>query len=287
MLKSLGLVTLVSAAIGTGLLFGQSAFSGDHETTVTSTRSFSPPRKLSLPTQPVLIGEPRLVRAAAVDRETGATVVTVDRGGAPIFRPSVSTDGDAKVDHYQRARQLQRELSRVGCYAGAVDGDWGGASKRAMQTFLDRVNAMLPVDEPAAVLIALVGNHAGAVCRDTCSATDAIGRDGRCIATGLIAASTGATTRGTSSAGEAVAVPDVPGSGWNADVVADSMRDVSPEPLPGRMALGVATDVPETPEAPPVALTRTESPAAAPRPRRPKPSMSWARDVFPDLYVGR
>ena len=33
------------------------------------------------------------------------------------------------------ARALQSELKRVGCFAGAVDGDWNTASRRSLDLF--------------------------------------------------------------------------------------------------------------------------------------------------------
>ena len=45
------------------------------------------------------------------------------------------------------ARDLQRELRRVGCYSGDLNGVWSMTSRRAMKAFTDRVNAALPVDD--------------------------------------------------------------------------------------------------------------------------------------------
>ena len=56
---------------------------------------------------------------------------------------------------------VQRELARIGCYTGAVDGSWGAGSKRAMGAFVGRTNSSLPVEEPDHVLLALVQNYKG------------------------------------------------------------------------------------------------------------------------------
>src|SRR6516225_2246206 len=58
-------------------------------------------------------------------------------------------------DRDSLARELQKELRRVGCYEGELNGAWTLATRRAMKTFTDRLNAALPVDEPDAVLYAM------------------------------------------------------------------------------------------------------------------------------------
>jgi hypothetical protein len=64
-------------------------------------------------------------------------------------------------------RALQRELKRHGCYAGALDGDWGPASRYAAATFTAAVNAKLAVDQPNEFLLALARQHRGAACQQT------------------------------------------------------------------------------------------------------------------------
>lgn len=64
----------------------------------------------------------------------------------------------------QTVRSLQRELRRVGCYHGRIDGDWGPASRFAMAAFTKAVNAALPTDRPDVVLLTLVRRHSGAAC---------------------------------------------------------------------------------------------------------------------------
>ena len=61
-------------------------------------------------------------------------------------------------------RTLQAELKRVGCYRGAIDGDWGPMSRRAMAEFASRVNASLSVDRPDPLLLRMVQGHQGQAC---------------------------------------------------------------------------------------------------------------------------
>ena len=41
-------------------------------------------------------------------------------------------------------RELQRELTRVGCYDGAINGAWTEPSRQALRAFIEHVNAKLP-----------------------------------------------------------------------------------------------------------------------------------------------
>ncbi len=85
------------------------------------------------------------------------------------------------------ARALQKELQRVGCYAGAINGVWSPATRKAMKSFTDRVNASLPLDRPDYILLSLVQSQADAVCAANCPAGQGIGGDGRCVPTAILA----------------------------------------------------------------------------------------------------
>jgi hypothetical protein len=87
------------------------------------------------------------------------------------------------------ARELQKELRRVGCYDGELNGAWTPATRRAMKAFTDRVNATLPVDEPDGVLFTMVASQRDAVCSKPCPSGQAISDDGRCLPTAILAKS--------------------------------------------------------------------------------------------------
>lgn len=90
----------------------------------------------------------------------------------PSAEPS---DGMARPD---LVRTLQRELSRLGCYGGEIDGSWGPGSKRAMALFVDRVNASLPTDEPDFILLSLVQSHKGTGCQERSADRGSLGQSG-------------------------------------------------------------------------------------------------------------
>ncbi|MBL8565916.1 MAG: hypothetical protein JNM89_09380 [Hyphomicrobiaceae bacterium] len=94
--------------------------------------------------------------SAGPGRSAWRPIVTTENAA-----PRVASDYAAQVD---LARDLQRELKRVGCYDGDADGDWKTASRRAMSEFLARVNASLPVDRPDYILLTLLQGHADRAC---------------------------------------------------------------------------------------------------------------------------
>lgn len=142
-----------------------------------------------------------------------------------------SDDGArAPLDRAGLAREIQRHLKRVGCYAGDVTGAWTPAARRSMKSFTDRVNASLPIDDPDYVLLAMVESYQGKACGRGCPAGESEADDGRCLPKGLLAQAPrkgpGAEAS-THAKGNTVAAMPLPGA-----------ADVVPAPPPqGRMAL--------------------------------------------------
>lgn len=75
------------------------------------------------------------------------------------------------TDFPSLAREIQRELKRVGCYGGEINGRWTPATRAAMKAFVDDANARLPVDTPDQVLLSLVQGERGTACAVTEVAT--------------------------------------------------------------------------------------------------------------------
>ncbi|MFN3868030.1 MAG: hypothetical protein ACK4MF_03060 [Hyphomicrobiaceae bacterium] len=101
-------------------------------------------------------------------------------------RPAGSS-GDSYVAQVALAREIQRELKRVGCYSGDADGDWKAASRRAMGTFLQRLNASLPTDAPDHVMLTLLQGRTDRVCGAPCTPGQSVGGDGQCLPGAVIA----------------------------------------------------------------------------------------------------
>lgn len=152
------------------------------------------------------------------------------------------------ADRGTMVRRIKRELRRVGCYDGRIDGEWDRTSRAAMSAFVDRVNASLPSQEPDVVLLNLVRNHQAVACGATCPSGQAMDGDGRCLPNAIIAMSKRKT---------AVAVAhNAPMRPFTTTVTVNEMKPTAatlpppkppvqvavhtqrPAPLPGRMTVG-------------------------------------------------
>jgi hypothetical protein len=103
-------------------------------------------------------------------------VVLAPRAGPP----SSPTWGSPWSDRLPVTQQLQRELARVGCYDGEINGVWTPATRRALKAFMDRVNAALPIEAPDRIQLALVEAARERVCGVACPAGETLA-EGRCI----------------------------------------------------------------------------------------------------------
>ena len=74
------------------------------------------------------------------------------------WRDDDRTEGDL-------TRDLQRELRRVGCYDGEIDGDWGDGSRRALERFARRTDSQMDVDRPSRRALRTVEEVDRRVCR--------------------------------------------------------------------------------------------------------------------------
>ncbi|MCK5712689.1 MAG: hypothetical protein KAI25_08240, partial [Hyphomicrobiaceae bacterium] len=98
-----------------------------------------------------------------------ATAAAIKSGsGAASLKPKDSTS------RYKLVVEIQRKLKKRGCYWGRIDGSWGAGSKYAMQEFIDRINATLPIEQPDYVLLTLLqanGDKSCGACPSGHSAT--------------------------------------------------------------------------------------------------------------------
>jgi hypothetical protein len=109
-------------------------------------------------------------------------VVLAPRGGLV----SPQTSAAPWSDHLPLALRLQRELARVGCYDGEINGIWTPATRRALKAFMDRVNAALPTEAPDRIQLLLVEAARERVCGAACPAGETLA-EGRCIPNGVLA----------------------------------------------------------------------------------------------------
>jgi hypothetical protein len=115
--------------------------------------------------------------AAARGGDAAYRVAAVATRPAAPKPPETSTAGD---DPRMLATQLQRELTRVGCDPGRIDGNWGAKGRAALSEFARLAKLALPIDEPTRVAVEAVEARRERVCRLTCD-DDEVERDGKCV----------------------------------------------------------------------------------------------------------
>jgi hypothetical protein len=141
------------------------------------------------PTSPAFRQRDQLERANAAVLAAGSksgtwtTVVTAAQRRTVALNSSKRNDWQTR---YELARDLQRELRRVGCYGGEINGTWTRSTKAAMVDFMDRVNATLPVDTPDYILLTLVQNHREIACGAECPSGQ-VSDGGRCVPRAVVA----------------------------------------------------------------------------------------------------
>ncbi len=176
------------------------------------------------------------------------TVVTV----APPNnnRPMTSSTPADGASRYALIRDIQKELKRVGCYHGKIDGDWGPGSKRAMVNFIGRVNATLPTRNPDFILLSLVQSQRANICGTTCAPGQIRLTNGQCGTRAIVAQRNKILKTPTTTA--SIAKPPKPTlvSEWRTVAIAAETRHrgsiTTPpapraayrQPLPGRMTVG-------------------------------------------------
>ena len=80
--------------------------------------------------------------------------------------PKLVSGPTAATGEAQRAlaRNIQRELKRVGCYKGEVSGEWSADTRAAMKSFNDTVRVQFPVNAPDYILLTLLQGQTTRAC---------------------------------------------------------------------------------------------------------------------------
>jgi hypothetical protein len=164
--------------------------------------------------------------------------------GAASLKPNNPTS------RYKLVVEIQRKLKKRGCYWGRIDGSWGSGSKYAMQAFLDRVNAALPIKEPDYVLLTLLQTNTDKWC-GSCPAGQTATVGGSCVPQTIVADKQGKTGSGGQGGAEVLpwqqAGAPQPASQPLLRPVGTTI--VTTAPLPGRMAIGGPRQLPPPPDA--------------------------------------
>lgn len=125
-----------------------------------------------------------------VDTATLPNPAVAETKPAPAATPNAplaSASSDSDSGKRDLTRSLQKELKRVGCYDGEITGTWTTASRRAMKSFTDRVNATLPVEEPDYILLTMVQGHGAEACGANCPNGQVLAKDGKCLPRAIVA----------------------------------------------------------------------------------------------------
>jgi uncharacterized caspase-like protein len=93
--------------------------------------------------------------------------------GSPPTDVVSATPAPPQVLPQQLAEDLQRELKRVACFSGTIDGDWGAASKKALGQFNRSAKLKLSVDQPTQEALTSVKSYSGEVCPRRADESDA------------------------------------------------------------------------------------------------------------------
>jgi hypothetical protein len=300
-----GGVVLILTGLGVGAYGLYAEDEGSRATyapaTITSSANMGDASKVAAPELVVPVPKPayRPLPVAARPAEpvvalNAPVVVTlVPRGGEPLPQPARGSP--IPKDRDTLARELQKELRRVGCYDGELNGVWTQSTRRAMKAFTDRINASLPVDEPDAVLFALVHGQRDPVCGQPCPTDQGLSQDGRCVPNPILAkaARKGAPATATANASSERATTAI--SGWSTvtratpDPAIAAATSPSPPgtagtqpPIAGRMALAGPPEGDQNPAQSPLPGV-APSPRAVPGVTPPKRSLqgeaSWMRSM--------
>ncbi len=236
--------------------------------------------------------EPAVAQAPAAPIEP--RLVSGPTPASPPTKTVRISDTPPKTGEAQRAlsRNIQRELQRVGCYAGALDGDWTPATQSAMRTFNDSVRVQLPVTAPDYILLTLLQGHTTRACRPVDRAINAKAQPARPTTRAeastepVVPVARPATIAQPRPASQPAPSPLVPPVAFTAPV-AGPVVIPSAAPLPGRMAVG-APPPPPASVTPPVEWTAVPPPSVAEtvHPQEP-PKAADHRAAPPRVYQPR
>ncbi len=192
------------------------------------------------------VGLGRQQGEASQSPRISAAVVMVAPASRIAPAPPFADPATALVDQPTLVRDLQRELARLGCYDGAINGMWTAPSRRAMVRLIDRINARLPTQIAEPAHLALAKGQSGRVC-DRCPTGKETTAEGQCVQ----------PRAGPTKLAGVVAHPHwMPGPTPQATqddrVTVQSRPSRRGSPIEGRMAVGVG----------PVPITKALSPEA-------------------------
>jgi hypothetical protein len=181
--------------------------------------------------------KPRLVDLA----QNEAPISDVPSTGQAEAVATVVANG---TDRTALVIKLQRELKRVGCYAGSGSGDWDDPTRRAMATFDARIGARLSLKAPEPKFLTLVAGYRNRACGPPCPLGHLPDEDGKCTVTAQFANADPTTPV---SAPEATAAnPSTSTGSWTASVAPTSPQTFATSPMSPMPMTKTPTNTPLT-----------------------------------------
>jgi hypothetical protein len=164
------------------------------------------------------------------------TVYVPTRRTAALPTPTAAQEL-GRISNLDLVRQLQHELTRIGCYEGDINGIWTPSTRRAMDALIAQLNAKLPIAQPEPAHLALVQGQDGRTCGH-CPAGDENRSDQRCV---------GPANREVLVASIAPSLsPDPAGPDLHKPKSEHKPKHGRRGPTEGRMGLGVSGEPPQT-----------------------------------------
>jgi hypothetical protein len=230
-------------------------------------------------------GTPARVVPLETNFSTPVVVTLTQHPNVPPLAPAATIvkDRDTLV------RELQKELRRVGCFDGAVNGAWTLSTRGAMKAFMDRVNATLPVHEPDYILYVMLQSQREKVCDKPCPSGQGLSEDGRCLPNVVLAKATKKkSTPVAVSPSKGMPLPGEktpPIISWSTTRTTTAQTPTTPlaqAPLEGRMALvgASAQEILPTTTEPPAPVPRIQTPSRPRSVESPKRDADWSRTAF-------
>lgn len=124
-------------------------------------------------------------RDVSVGAEAWVTTVRVEPLSSSeawdIAKPIAASEGKALV------MRIQTEMTRAGCYTGAIDGAWDADTQMAMADFTKKVRSKLSSEAPDPVMVMLLQANSGTVCGTPCAKGLVADTNGSCAPALLVA----------------------------------------------------------------------------------------------------
>ncbi len=138
------------------------------------------------------------LEAVRRDKETAESESPADRMASLPPAPSSEI---AATDKSDLVRRMQRELERVGCRPGDIDGIWGPKAQSALKNFARHARLALNTDQPNEDALKALTTQKKLVCPLECAADEVFDAQGNCVSAPSAPAGRGPGSRSGPAAG--------------------------------------------------------------------------------------